>query len=97
MSDLIKEYYEKAHTFPVLVGQKLAKFESNPDIKAEFEYWIETKQYATDGVSVEGYTARSISELSPYLNGEGAFALLIELRDDPNKAKKRIAAGFKKK
>ena len=64
------------------------------DIAAEFEYWISNKEYL-DGVIIEGYTAKSIAALSPYMDGEGAFQLLIELRERPDKAKKRINDGFK--
>ena len=52
---------------------------------------------AADSVIIEGYTAKSIAALSPYMDGEGAFMLLIELRENLDKAKQRIAAGFKLK
>lgn len=98
MSNIIKDYYEKAHTMPALVEQKIERFNKHPDIAAEFEYWITNHKYKTsDVVTVCDYTAQKLSELSPYLKGEGAFALLLELRDDPERAKKRIAKGFKKK
>lgn len=98
MSSIIKEYYEKAHTMPALIEQKMLKFKNHPDIMAEFEYWIVEKKYKTsDMVNVLGYTAQGLSELSPYLKGEGVFVLLTELRDNPEKAKSRIAKGFKKK
>ena len=46
---------------------------------------------------MEGYTAKKLSELSEYLDGDGAFVLLIELRENPDKARKRITNGFKYK
>ena len=46
---------------------------------------------------MEGYTAKKLSELSEYLNGDGAFVLLIELRENPEKAHRRIMQGFKRK
>ncbi len=98
MSKVIREYYEKTHTLQSLFEQKIIKFEKHPDIMQEFEQWILNKQYKTEGaVSVLGYTAKKLSEISPYLKGEGAFILLMELRDDPEKAKRRISSGFKKK
>lgn len=98
MSKVIREYYEKTHTLQSLVEQKIIKFEKHPDIMQEFEQWILNKQYKTEGaVSILGYTAKKLSEISPYLKGEGAFILLMELRDDPEKAKRRISSGFKKK
>lgn len=98
MSKVILEYYEKTHTLQSLVEQKIKKFEKHPDIMQEFEQWILNKQYKTEGaVSVLGYTAKNLSEISPYLKGEGAFILLMELRDDPEKARRRITSGFKMK
>lgn len=96
MSKVIETYYKDAGIMPLLLKKKMAAFTKHPDIAAEFEYWISNKKYL-EGVSVEGYTAKSIAPLSPYMDGEGAFQLLIELRENPNKAKKRIGAGFKLK
>ncbi len=96
MNKVIEQYYKSANTMPLLLKKKMTSFEKHPDIASEFEYWINNKQYC-DGVSVEGYTARSIAELSPYMDGEGAFMLLIELRENPGKAKAKITQGFKMK
>lgn len=98
MSKEIREYYKQTHTLQNLVEQKIIKFEKHPDIMQEFEQWILNKQYKIEGaVSVLGYTAKELAEISPYLKGEGAFILLMELRDNPVKAKKRISSGFKRK
>ena len=97
MSDVLKRYYEKSTAIPQLVRDKIRKFKNNPDICEEFENWIETKQYKDDGVIVGGYTAKQIAEISEYARGESAFLTLIELRDNPKKAKRRIAGGFKKR
>lgn len=94
MNKVIEQYYKDAHIMPLLLKKKMAAFEKHPDIAGEFEYWIINKQYC-DGVTVEGYTAKRIAELSPYMDGEGAFILLIELRENPPKAKERIGTGFK--
>ena len=92
MSDVLKRYYEKSTAIPQLVKDKMQKFQNNPDICEEFEKWIETKQYMDKGgVIVEGYTAKQIAEIS------SAFLTLIELRENPEKAKRRITSGFKKK
>ena len=96
MNKVIEEYYKDAGILPLLLKKKMAAFAKHPDIAAEFEYWISNQKYL-DGVSVEGYTAKNIAALSPYMNGEGAFQLLIELRENPDKAKKRINDGFKLK
>ena len=96
MNKVIEQYYKDAHIMPLLLKKKMAAFEKHPDIAGEFEYWIANNQYC-EGVCVEGYTAKAIAELSPFMDGEGAFMLLIELSENPDEAKQRIAAGFKLK
>lgn len=98
MKRLIEEYYQKSDVTGIMLKQKLEKFGRNQDIAEEFEYWISNKQYKQDNcVSVEGYTAYSISQLSKYLAGEGSFLLLIELREKPQITLKKIKQGFKMK
>lgn len=54
------------------------------------------KRYKTDDcISAEGYTAKSLAELSGLIAGEGSFMLLIELEEDPVRALERIRNGFK--
>lgn len=98
MSTIIEQYYMKNNIpFPMLKS-KLLKFEKYPDIATEFEYWIINNNYHTENaVCVEGYTAKELSEKSPYLNGEGTFMMLIELRETPNIALQKITKGFKMK
>lgn len=98
MNEVIGNFYKENKLPEVLLKQKLNKFERNKDIADEFENWILSKKFKDeDAVTVEGYTAKSLSELSKYLDGDGAFMLLIELREEPEKAKKRIDRGFKMK
>lgn len=94
MSKVIKEYYEKAGVQPLLIEEKLKKLTDNNDILREFEYWILNRIYI-DEVRVDGYSASDLAMQSVLLEGEGSFMLLIELRENPNKAKKRIKSGFK--
>lgn len=71
-------------------------FERNADIKREFEHWIKTKEFfENEQVVVQGYSARQISEMSKYMIGEGAFVMLIELRENPENALKKIKNGFR--
>ncbi len=98
MSEIIKKFYEDNKIPSVLLKQKLSRFAQNGDIAAEFEHWIKNKEYKTEGaVTVEGYTAKSLAEESQYLNGEGAFMMLIDLRENPKKALSQISKGFKRK
>lgn len=94
MNSIIRDYYENVGVKPFLIDEKMDKLKKYSDIEAEFEYWIQNKQYKND-VSVEGYTASDITNMSHFLNGEGAFMLLIELRENPEKAKQKIRNGFK--
>lgn len=98
MSLIIKQFYESNKIPKILLTQKLSKFEQNTDIASEFEYWIENKSYKADGaVTVEGYTAKALAVESKFLDGEGAFVMLIELRENPESALKQIRRGFKLK
>lgn len=94
MSEVIRKYYLENNVQPLIISKKLEIFDRNPDISNEFEKWIEEKIYV-DGVEIEEYTASRLAGLSRHLDGEGAFVLLTELRENPEKAKKRIKSGFK--
>jgi len=96
MSKIIEEYYSQAKAMPVLVKQKLNKLQQHTDVLQEFEYWIQNGMYKiADCVSVNGYTAYKLSELSEFVDGEAAFMLLIELRENPERATRRISEGFR--
>ena len=98
MNDIIRQFYEKKNLPKPIVEQKVAAFGRHSDIAEEFEQWITDRTYKSqDAVTIEGYTAKKLSELSEHLNGDGAFVLLIELREHPEKARKRITNGFKYK
>lgn len=98
MSEIINQFYEENRIPKPVLDQKLKKFDKHKDIVAEFETWIKERTYKTEGaVTVEGYTAKKLAELSAYLNGDGAFMLLIELRENPKKAHERLKGRFKRK
>lgn len=97
MSKLIEEYYAQANVIPFILNQKMVKLQRHQDISQEFEYWIEHQSYREDGLVIHGYSAKKLAALSEFLDGEGAFMLLIELRETPDKAKNRISQGFSMK
>lgn len=98
MSKIIKEFYGKADIPLPLLQYKLKSLANHPDIELEFEYWIQNRKYIDkDAVIIEGYTAEYIASLSEYMDGEGAFMQLIELRENPQNAIKQIKNGFKMK
>lgn len=91
MISVIKDFYKKAGVVPFLLKSKLARLEKHPDILAEFVQWIENGTYqGENGVAVYGFSAKALAEKSPLLDGEGAFMTLIELRENPEKAKEMI-------
>lgn len=97
MITTIKEYYEKNNIPAALLSRKLNRFDQNKDIGLEFCQWIKTGKFvpAEICVEIEGYSAEKLAALSPYLNGDGAFEMLIELRENKEKAIKQIAEGLK--
>ncbi len=97
MSEIIKQFYIDNNTPEILLERKIKQFEKHPDIAKEFEQWIKTKTYPSDASSVriENYTAKGLADMYNYLDGEGAFVMLVELRDNPNEALKKIFNGFK--
>lgn len=96
--NIIREYYEKTRLPELMIDMKVGLFDKHPDIKAEFEHWIQTQEYIVDNaVTVENYTAEALSKKSEFLDGEGAFSMLIQLRENPAKALKKIERGFKLK
>lgn len=98
MSDVIRNFYVDNKVPEVLLKQKESEFDQNPDIANEFEHWIATRKYKKEGaVCVEGYTAEKLSKLSAFLEGEGAFLMLIELRRNPKRALETLNKGFKLK
>lgn len=98
MEPIRKYLSEKIKMSPVILERTIAKLERHADIANEFALWIETGEYKTDApLVVEGYTAKDIFELAPFLDGPGVFNFLIALREQPEKAKAQISAGFPRK
>ena len=92
---MIRDYYEQIRLPSILIDNEVAAFNKHPDIKREFEYWLESREYIVDNCAVvENYTAKSIAEQFTVLDGEGAFRLLVQLRDDPKEAHELINSGF---
>ena len=95
MSDVIENLYREYKIPEKLIARKIQEFDDNPDIRDEFEYWINKGEYKSDNpVCIEGYTAQLLAQLNKNLEGEGAFSLLIELRKEPEKAIRKIKQGF---
>ena len=98
MNEVIKRFYEDKKIPAPIMKSKFEKLDKYPDVASEFEHWIKTGSYKEeDPLTVEGYTACRLASESKYLEGEGAFMMLIELRENPKKALNSISNGFKMK
>lgn len=95
MVEQIKEYLTAAGLDEEFVERKISQYAKHIDIADEFAEWIASGRYKDNGIEVEGYTAKQLSELSEYLVGEGSFSMLIMLRERPEKAKKKLQEGFR--
>ena len=95
---MVIEHYlitEKKKTGAALLNavEKVTKYE---DIAAEFVLWLKQRNYDFEQpVSVEGYTAKDIYELSPDMDGIGVYNYLVFLRDEPRIAKEYLKEGLK--
>ena len=98
MEDIANYLLNELGQKPQVVAKVSASFEKHGDIKAELEKWIVKREYPQENaIKVEGYTAKSISELAPFMNGVGVYNFLITLRERPENGKRIIAEGFKRK
>ena len=97
--ELIRKYLIEEKKMPaVVVERTISKLERHSDISSELEHWIASRTYESDApISVEGYTAADIVRLAPFMDGVGVFTFLVSLREQPDKAKEQIAAGFPRK
>ena len=98
MNTIIRDFYIQHNIPDFLLEQKLVIFERNQDIASEFEYWIQNKAFKSeDAIEFEGYTAKKLAETYKYLNGDGAFVMLVELKERPESALAQLSEGFKVK
>ena len=97
--DLIKKYCrEDLALSDTMANRVLASLEKNEDIFKEFGEWVKTRNYDFQyPVTVEGYTAKQIHEIAPFLEGIGVYNFLVYLREMPEKAKAYMDAGFPRK
>lgn len=77
------------------VAKKLAeKTRLFPDLHSELVSTIENEAFPSQGVSVEGYTAKDIALLAPFMSYVGVYNFLGYLRNKPEEAKEQIKKGF---
>ena len=97
--ELIHKYLiEERKMTAVVADRTVKKLGRHPDISAELEAWILSREYKSiSPVVVEGYTAVDIVKVAPFMDGVGVFTFLVSLREEPTKAKRQIATGFPRK
>ena len=95
----IIEYFVKEKNTTEVVAKVLAKsLLKYPDIKNEFLYWIDHRNFdVPNSVVIDGYSAKRIREIEPSLDVAGIYNFMVTLRDNPEKAKEYIEQGFPKK
>ena len=78
-----------------ILAEKVCRYN---DIAEEFHLWLQKEEFpVTDSLTVEGYSAKEIFELAPFMDGIGVYNFLVTLREKPGEAKKIIDAGFPRK
>lgn len=78
---------------PKLKAQLIRKVTKYPDIKEKFLAWMESRAF-DDILKIEEWTASDIHKLAPFLTGIGVYNFLVDLRDNPDDARKCITDGF---
>lgn len=78
-----------------ILSKTLSKYS---DIQSEFEYWIDNRNFnAPNALEIDGFTAKKINEIAPFLDAAGVYNFMVTLRDDPAKAQEYLKNGFPRK
>lgn len=93
-SRILQYLYKKGVENPVVAGNLTAKVTRYDDIKNELMQWLQTGEFSADGLRIEGYSAKDIADLAPFMDGVGVYNFMVDLREQPEVAKKHIADGF---
>lgn len=98
MEEIIRYFIDEkkvSKSVAQILSKTLGKY---PDIQSEFVYWIENRSFdAPDAIQIDGYSAKQISEIAPFLDAAGVYNFMVTLRDNPAKAKDYIENGFPRK
>lgn len=93
-SRIIQYLRKKGVKNPVVAGNLTAKVTKYDDIKQELMNWLKTREFKDDGLEIEGYRAKDIAKLAPFMDGVGVYNFMVDLRETSEVAKKHIADGF---
>lgn len=96
--DTILKYMTNSGTSPVVAKRLCAKLSKHEDIYAELLSCIEgCGECAENGLVVNGYSAKDIQALAPFMNLVGVYGFLVSLRENPESSLETIKAGFPRK
>ncbi len=93
-SRIIQYLRKKGVQNPIVAGNLVEKVTRYDDIRQELMGWLRTGEFGDDGVEIEGYKAKDIARLAPFMDGVGVCNFMVDLREKPEVAKKHIADGF---
>jgi len=83
---------------PEVAAKIAVSFEGHDDIRIELENWIDQQKYPQNNpLTIEGYTAETISKLAAFMDGVGVYNFMVTLRERPDNGKRIIAEGFRRK
>ena len=97
MEDKIREYLVNEKHIASNDVMEIATREllEHDDIKNEFLTWLDQRNYDfVKPIKIEGYTAKDIYQIAPFLDGIGIFNFMVDLRVRPAFALKTIKEGF---
>ena len=98
MNKIIDYLVNERNQKPEVASKIASPFDKHSDISTELEKWLEQRKYSQDApLTIEGYTAESISKIAPFMDGVGVYNFMVTLRERPDNAKRIIAEGFPRK
>lgn len=92
----IKQYLlEEKKVSEVVANILLSNIMKHDDIFSELNHWFVTRSYEFESpLLINGYSAKSISELNPKFDVIGVYSFMVTLREDPQKAEEYIRDNF---
>jgi len=98
MNKIMEYLLNEKQMTEVVATRTEVKLTKHDDIRQEFEIWLKSRSYKKDNpLTIDGYTAKDIADIAPFMDGLGVFTFMVTLRDEPEKAKEYIDEGFKRK
>ena len=94
--DEIKQYLKDSKAAPEdYIDYICDEMAEHRYIVEDFCAWIKTQNFDFEPhANIEGWTAKKIHEEFPSLSIPSVFTTLLELRTDPDQAKRNIETGF---